>query len=157
MQKVFNKQGYNQGFSLVEALAALVITTVTLAAVGPLFVQQKQTNVRAEQVALANSLAQQTLEQYRYDTRGDVAPPGLNESVQSVNSSTGVNFGLTIRIRGLHGVAGSGEPDCRASLPATGDTTRCIRVTVRAFDNNTTNPVLYETESVFAKIRTPGT
>jgi type II secretory pathway pseudopilin PulG len=152
-----NQRSLNQGFSLIEALAALVITMVTLAAIGPLFAQQKQSNVRAKQVGLANSLAQRTLEQYRYLTRGDVIPPALAESVQSVDGSTGVNFGLTIRIRGLHGVNSNGEPDCRASVPSSGDTTRCVRVTVRAFDNNTNSPVLYETESVFARIRTPGT
>jgi type II secretory pathway pseudopilin PulG len=147
-----------QGFTFVEALVSLIIVTVTLTTLGSVFVSQRQTNVNARLKTVASSLAQYELETLKYSMQNPM--PALTESQQSIKSVSMsratsqyqyTNFGVEVRIRGVSGTPNAdGSPNCVAT-----DTpgTRCVRVRVRPFSNDASNPLIYETETIFTDIR----
>ncbi len=146
------------GFSLVEALVSLIIITITLGVMGPLFFSQREGNYNNQRKLLASSVAQYYLEDYRSQIRSTL--PYLNESITSVvtrnldNSTTPntMSFGVDIRVRDVNGVAANNSPNCVATA-VTDSPARCIRVRIRAVNNNINNPLLYEIEAVYAKIQ----
>lgn len=149
----------NRGFSSVEAIASLIIITITLATLGSIFVNQRQSNINAQIRSLASSVAQYQLEAIRYNMRGTL--PSLNESQQSVQTVVidptttpvkQISLGVDVRTRDVSGVNADGSPNCVSSV-VTGSRSRCVRVQVRPFSNSSSNPIIYETQTVFTDIR----
>jgi type II secretory pathway pseudopilin PulG len=158
-----------QGFTFVEALASLVIITLALGVIGPLFLNQRQSNVNADRRALANTVAQYYLEDYRYQVSSETMPgavvrdfvitktsAGLDNGLKKAVEEAGIPFGVTIQVRDYTGTTVSGAlsvPNCSNTVAA-GSLARCVRVSIRANDNDINSPLLYETQAVFFKTNT---
>jgi type II secretory pathway pseudopilin PulG len=159
-----------QGFTFVEALASLVIITLALGVMGPLFLNQRQSNVNADRRSLANTVAQYYLEDYRYQVSSETMPgasvrdfvitkdaTGVNSGLKRAVEEAGIPFGVTIQVRDYTGTTVSGAglsvPNCTDTV-ATGSLARCVRVSVRANNNDINSPLLYETQAIFFRTNT---
>ncbi|NCJ06535.1 hypothetical protein GS597_08440 [Synechococcales cyanobacterium C] len=105
---------HEQGFSLAESMAGLVIATVTLTAAAPLFLRQHISNINSEIRTGATSVAQQILDDLRFQTQSRThssPPPGTiqiktelssmapaNSKVLNVKSTQGFHVGQRILV-----------------------------------------------------------
>lgn len=151
-----------QGFSLAEVIVSLLILSVILSTIGPIMMTQFALNYNSDRRLVATAIAQYYLEQYRNNTRTSL--PSLAEAIDNTITADCTNFpvcrrlsngttrpmtfGVTIRVRDLSGRNADGSLNC-VTAAAANSQARCIRVTVRPFSTNTTNPVIYETETAY--------
>jgi type II secretory pathway pseudopilin PulG len=64
-QNFYQPKTKHQGFSLVEAMTAMVVATIMIGVTGPLFMSQRQENVRSEAMSGAKSVGVRCLETVR--------------------------------------------------------------------------------------------
>jgi type II secretory pathway pseudopilin PulG len=144
-----NHQYKHQGFSLVEAIAALTVASVMLAVTGPLFMAQRQENVRSEVMSGAKSVAIRCLETLRQQNPANLtisndfnsANPACNLPAAD-RTQMGTEYQIATRVRmarldpgTLVDANGNGNFQCGdaavASDNLSGDTgSRCITVQV---------------------------
>lgn len=130
-----NFKNYNQsqqGFSLVEALAALTILTITIGFVSPLFVGQRVNNLKSEIRTGAVAVSQQILDELR-----QIDPTTLRSSGSDTRSSLQA-MGYTYEAKIYY---------CE-NLSYCSTTTRQIRVEVK---NN--GQTVYNVETVYTQFR----
>lgn len=82
-----SRKSTTKGFSLVEAIGALLILTITLSITGPLFLTQSKNNINNDIRTGAVSLSQQVLDDLRLE---DSLTPG--ETTQSNIESLGKTY-----------------------------------------------------------------
>ncbi len=122
------------GFTIVEAIVAILILGIALSFIIPAFVANLQINTKSEERTYAVAAAQQVLENLR------LANP---QSLPSSGSSTAINIVIG-------GYAYVVTPFYCAITTLCTSTSKYIRVDV-AFKSK----VLYTAETVFAKIANP--
>jgi type II secretory pathway pseudopilin PulG len=136
----------NLGFSYVEAVVALVIALVVLAAVGPLFWNQRERNVNSQVRTGAAAVAQRILEDYRREFRS--ALPALTPTpLTSTRNLMGNTYRANVIIREFGGRNADGTFNCTTTVNAN-SRARCIRVEVRSVPE----AVVYDVETVYTQI-----
>ncbi len=98
------KNRNEQGFSLSESMAGLVIATVTLAVAAPLFMQQHVSNINSEIRTGAASLAQQMLDSMRYRNPAQL-PLGASQvgADKTYLSSPAIGIDTTLNLNSAKG------------------------------------------------------
>lgn len=154
-----SRKRLNQGFTYVEALAASLIVTITLALMGPLFMQQREQNVSSDVRIGAAALAQSILENYRRTFRTTL--PALNENaaipaafyassdISTFTNRLGKGYSVNLRIRDYRARNADGTLSCDTTADAN-SVSRCLRIQVV---NNNNNTVVYEIETVYTQIQ----
>lgn len=120
-----------QGFSLVEALAALTILTITISFVSPLFIGQRINNLKSEIRTGAVTASQQVLDELRQKD-----PSYLQSSGSSTQDITAMGYAYQANIYYCE----------TASYCDT--TTRQIRVEIK---NN--GQTVYNVETIYTQFR----
>ena len=120
-----------QGFSLVEAIIAMAILSVVLAAVAPLFISYSQTNMQSQRRTEAVAVAQMEMDGLRKKPFADWPASG------SVHSSPGNQANNIYNIKTSY---------CTAELPFCDSGARHIRVEVMK-DGRT----YYQVETVYTQ------
>lgn len=136
----------NRGASYLEAVVAVILITVFLGAVGPLFVGQRQRNVDSELRTGAAAAAQTVLENFRRSFRNGIpalTPPGGQNQIQTV---MGNQFTVNLRVEDFQGVGTDNTLTCSTVANPT-STARCIRIQVRSGSN-----IIYAIDTVYTQL-----
>ncbi|MBW4551837.1 MAG: type II secretion system GspH family protein [Aphanocapsa sp. GSE-SYN-MK-11-07L] len=150
----------NQGFTFVESLAALVVVTITLGLMGPLFMNQRQQNVDSDLLTGATSLATRCMEELRQQDPSSIA---LGESSSpnpacdlptdafTVDNPLGKSFQITTNVRtavvDTSSTAANGSYTCSTVSSATSGA-RCLDITI-SFNGRQ----IYATQTVYTQLR----
>jgi type II secretory pathway pseudopilin PulG len=161
--KLLDRQrvGQNQGFSMVEAIAGLVVASVLIGVTGPMFVAQRQENINSELMSGAKSVATRCMELMR---RQDLTQLTVSDDYNSATpacdipaaerTQMGQEFQVATRIRmvtldpgSLVAANGDGQFQCGGAGSSATTGSRCV--SVRVFWKG---KVMYAVNSVYASL-----
>jgi prepilin-type N-terminal cleavage/methylation domain-containing protein len=150
----------NRGFTFVESLAALVVVTITLGLMGPLFMNQRQQNVDSDLLTGATSLATRCMEELRQQnpssiTLGTSSSPtpacNLPADAFTVDNPLGKSFQITTNVRtalvDTSSTATNGSYTCSTAASASSGA-KCLDITI-SFNGRQ----IYATQTVYTQLR----
>ena len=136
------KKNRNKGFSLVEAVAGMLIVTITISVSGKLFAQQRQQNISNEIRNGAVALSQNILDEIRLDFETQ----SLGQTSRQ-DKSLGISYDSTINIcTAKPSVNSNGSVIC-----STEDTDKSARYILVQINNN--GKKVYTIETLYTKVR----
>jgi type II secretory pathway pseudopilin PulG len=137
----------NAGFSYIEAVVALILALIILAATAPLFFNQRERNNNSQVRTGAVAVAQAVLEQQRLAFRNSL--PALDEgTTPTTQTMMGNTYQVSVQIREFGGRNADGTINCTTVLD-TNSRARCIRVQVRSAPGT----LVYDVQTVYTQLR----
>jgi type II secretory pathway pseudopilin PulG len=172
-QNLYQTKTKEHGFSLVEAMTAMVLATVIIGVTGPLFMSQRQENVRSELMSGAKSVGVRCLETVRqrsilslpisatFRTGIDVAcAPTTGTTAQKTTelnqmlTQMGTQYTIATRVQvanidpdTMTNANGDGNFQCSATGGNSTQGSRCITVQV-----SWNGEVMYSVSSVYSAL-----
>ncbi len=143
LRAIHHSKLIEQGFSLIEAMAAMLIVTITLSSIGPMFMQQRQKNVENDILTGAVTLSQQILDDLR---RQETLEPG--ENTESNIDSFGRTYDYTQNIcTQKPTVSTNGSVTC-STTPNPSSEARYVLLQI-----NNNGKTVYTVETIYTKVR----